>query len=58
MVQSEASVQTAKISPYGPSVSGLKAGEVGSPLQYDSNTYTIGGQNNVGGWYISVDSTE
>ena len=56
--ESEASVKTASISPYGPSVSGLKAGVVGSPLQYDANTYTIGGTpNTVGGWYLSVDST-
>jgi len=54
---SEATVQTAKISPYGPSVSGKAAGTVGSPLQYDSGTYTIGGvANSVGGWYISVDN--
>jgi hypothetical protein len=53
----EATVQTAKISPYGPSVSGKAAGETGSPLQYDSSTYTIGGvANSVGGWYINVDS--
>ena len=56
--ESEASVKSASISPYGPSVSGLKAGVVGSPLQYDANTYTIGGTpNTVGGWYLSVDST-
>ena len=56
---SEATTQTAKISPYGPSVSGKAAGAVGSPLQYDSSTYTIGGvANSVGGWYISVDSTD
>ena len=56
---SEATVKTAKISPYGPSVSGLAAGVVGSPLQYDSATYTIGGTaNTVGGWYLAVDSTE
>ena len=51
----EATIQSASISPYGPSVSGLNAGVTGSPLQYDSNTYTIGGvAGQVGGWYLSV----
>jgi len=51
----EASVQSASISPYGPSVSGKDAGTAGSPLQYDSSTYTISGQaDTVGGWYLSV----
>tara|TARA_R100001443_G_scaffold842_14_gene3314 strand:+ start:69 stop:4031 length:3963 start_codon:yes stop_codon:yes gene_type:complete len=55
---SEATVQTATISPYGPSVSSLSPGTVGSPLQYDSGTYTIGGvAGTVGGWYISVSDT-
>ena len=54
---SEATTQSATITPYGPNVSGLKAGAEGSPLQYDENTYTIGGvANSVGGWYLSVDS--
>jgi len=54
-----ATVQSASISPYGPSVSGLSAGVDGSPIQYDSNTYTIGGvPNSVGGWYLSVSSTD
>jgi len=54
----EATVQSASISPYGPSVSGLSAGVNGSPIQYDSNTYTIGGvANQVGGWYLNVSST-
>ena len=54
----EATVQQASISPYGPSVSGKLAGTAGSPIQYDENTYTIGGvAGSVGGWYISVDST-
>ena len=53
-----ATVQSASISPYGPSVSGLAAGATGSPLQYDSNTYTIGGvAGTVGGWYLSVSAT-
>jgi len=56
---SEASVQSASISPYGPSVSGLAAGVDGSPIQYDSNTYTIGGvAGTVGGWYLAVNSVE
>jgi hypothetical protein len=56
---SEATVQSAEISPYGPSVSGLDAGVDGSPIQYDSNTYTVGGvANSVGGWYLSVASTD
>ena len=55
----EATTQTAKISPYGPSVSGKAAGTTGSPIQYDSNTYTIGGvAGSVGGWYLTVDSTD
>ena len=54
----EATVQSASISPYGPNVSGLSAGVDGSPIQYDSNTYTIGGvANQVGGWYLNVSST-
>ena len=40
---SEPTVQSASITPYGPSVSGKKAGEDGSPLQYDPGTYTING---------------
>jgi len=55
----EATVQTAKISPYGPSVSGKVAGTTGSPIQFDSATYTINGvAGSVGGWYLSVDSTD
>ncbi|AOO10623.1 tail fiber protein [Synechococcus phage S-RIM8] len=55
----EATVQSAFISPYGPSVSGLAAGVAGSPIQYDSNTYTISGvAGQVGGWYLSVDSVD
>ena len=55
----EATTQTAKISPYGPSVSGKAAGATGSPIQYDSSTYTIGGvAGQVGGWYLSVDSVD
>ena len=54
----EATVQTASITPFGPSVSGVAAGAAGSPIQYDSTTYTINGvANSVGGWYLSVDST-
>ena len=54
----EATVQQASISPYGPSVSGKLAGTAGSPIQYDENTYTINGvAGSVGGWYLSVDST-
>ncbi len=56
---SNATVQTAKISPYGPSVSGKAAGTTGSPIQFDSTTYTINGvAGSVGGWYLAVDSTE
>ena len=56
---SEATTKSASISPYGPSVSGLKAGAVGSPLQYDASTYTIGGvAGSVGGWYLSVSATD
>ena len=53
-----ASVHSASISPYGPSVSGLDAGAAGSPIQYDAATYTINGApNSVGGWYLSVNAT-
>ncbi len=52
---SEATVQSATITPYGPSVSGKTPGTAGSPLQYDDGTYTINGvAGTVGGWYISV----
>ena len=55
---SEATTKSASISPYGPSVSGLNAGVAGSPLQYDSATYTINGvAGSVGGWYLSVSAT-
>ena len=57
--ESTASVQTAKITPYGTSVSGLAAGAIGSPIQYDSETYTINGvANSAGGWYLNVDSND
>jgi len=57
--QTTAAVQTAKITPYGPSVSGVAAGEAGSPIQYDPELYTINGINNsVGGWYLTVDSND
>ena len=52
------SVHTAKISPYGPDVSNKAAGTTGSPIQYDSATYTINGNTEVGGWYLNVDSNE
>ncbi len=56
---SEATIKSASISPYGPSVSGLAAGVAGSPLQYDSNTYTINGvAGQVGGWYLSVSAID
>ena len=55
----EATIQQASIAPYGPSVSGLNAGVAGSPLQFDSATYTIGSDaDQVGGWYLSVSSVE
>ena len=53
-----ATVQQASIAPYGPSVSGVAAGAVGSPIQYDANTYTISGSTQVGGWYLSVSATD
>ena len=52
-----ATTHSASISPYGPSVSGKDAGTAGSPLQYDSATYTINGVVSVGGWYLSVSAT-
>ena len=57
---SEATVQTASITPYGPSVSGLSAGVAGSPLQYDSTLYDMnnnGTADTVGGWYLTVSAT-
>ena len=52
---SEATVQSASISPYGPSVSGVTAGTPGSPLQFDESEYTINGTpGTIGGWYLSV----
>ena len=54
----EAVTQSASITPYGPSVSGLSAGVAGSPLQYDSATYTINSQTVVGGWYLTVSATD
>ena len=55
---SVATTHSASISPYGPSVSGKDAGTAGSPLQYDSATYTINGvANSVGGWYLTVSAT-
>ena len=56
----EATVQTASITPYGPSVSGLSAGVAGSPLQYDSTLYDMnnnGTADTVGGWYLTVSET-
>ena len=51
----EPTVQSASITPYGPSVSGVAAGTPGSPLQYDAGTYTINGNpDQVGGWYLAV----
>ena len=51
-------VRSAEINPFGPDVSGTTAGGDGSPIQFDSNTYTIDGvQNQVGGWYVSVNAT-
>ena len=53
----EATIHNAAVSPYGPSVSGVRAGTAGSPIQFDNQTYTIGGVPDVvGGWYLSVDS--
>ena len=51
-------VMSARISPYGPNVSGKAAGTDGSPIQFDSNTYTINGvAGQVGGWYLACDNT-
>jgi hypothetical protein len=52
-----ASVKSASITPFGPSVSTSTVNTGGSPLKFDSNTYTVGGQQVVGGWYIQVSST-
>lgn len=48
-------VQSAFISPYGPSVTGSTPNTSASPLKFDTSTYTISGQTNqVGGWYIQT----
>jgi hypothetical protein len=52
-----ATVKSASITPYGPSVSTATVNTADSPLKFDSNTYTIGGQTTVGGWYLQVSST-
>ena len=49
-----ATTQSASISPYGPSVSGKSAGEAGSPIQYDSTQYTIGGVAGSSWWLVSI----
>ena len=65
----EATTQSAAISPYGPSVSSISPGAVGSPIQFDSGTYGGAfGQSgtdddgdpiyNPAGWYISVSPTD
>jgi len=56
--QTTASTKSASINPFGPTVTGSAVNTSTSPLKYDANTYTIGGQaNQVGGWYIQVSST-
>lgn len=53
-------IQTAKISPFGPTVAGINPGEAGSPIQFDGNTYEVpAGSGNIvtGGWYINCDNT-
>ena len=52
------SVHSAKISPYGPTISNLAPGETGSPIQYDSSLYTVNGAQVTGGWYLSVDNQD
>jgi hypothetical protein len=52
-----ATVKSARINPYGPSVTTATANTADSPLKFDSNTYSVGGQSVVGGWYIQVSST-
>ena len=51
------SVHSASITPFGPSVTPLAPGVAGSPIQYDDDIYTVSGQQQVGGWYINVSST-
>ena len=64
-----ATVRTAAISPFGPTVSTATAGEVGSPFQYDEGTYggafgqsgTDSNGNpiyNPAGWYIATSPTD
>ena len=52
-------IRSASITPYGPDVSGKDPGTPGSPIQFDSNTYTINGVSDViGGWYIQTDNVD
>ena len=64
-----ASVRSAAISPFGPTVSTATAGETGSPFQYDEGTYggafgqsgTDANGNpiyNPAGWYIATSPTD
>jgi hypothetical protein len=52
-----ATVKTASITPFGPDVSTATINTSSSPLKFDSNTYSIGGQQVVGGWYLQVSTT-
>jgi hypothetical protein len=52
-----ATIKSAPINPYGPSVNGATVNTAESPFKFDSNTYTIGGQQVVGGWYLQVSNT-
>jgi hypothetical protein len=52
-----ATIKSASITPFGPSVSTATVNTAGSPLKFDANTYSIGGQQVVGGWYLQVSST-
>jgi hypothetical protein len=53
-----ATVKTAKINPYGPSVSTSTPGQSGSPLQFDTGTYNNAFGGAAAGWYLTTSSTE
>jgi len=56
--QQVATIKTAPINPFGPSVNGATVNTSASPFKFDANTYTISGvANSVGGWYIQVSNT-
>ena len=52
-----ADVKSAPITPFGAGVNGATPNSDTSPFKFDPNTYTVGGQSAVGGWYLQVSNT-